>query len=216
MWQPLRPSCLRPTSSLHLTVFTNGQFQHHQSLPTLRSRSPCASWAPLHRGLVRGSFPAPHHHDPNETLPNFQILGHGGCTWLKSVCTLILTWCHSSTHVPSRSKFWRSSMKRWRLCTFLLIGGEARFLERALRLHTDADPTSHRVRLWRGGSASKVLLHRVFFSRVRRHGHPEVCNGPWLLFWSRGERRDCAAGGHRSSCGPVCSQFAPCNLMFFP
>ena len=42
------------------------------SLPTLRSRSPCASWAPsLHRGLVRGSFPAPHHHDPNEMLPNF-------------------------------------------------------------------------------------------------------------------------------------------------
>ena len=42
--------------------------------PTLRSRSPCASWAPsLHRGLVRGSFPAPHHHDPNEMLPNFQI-----------------------------------------------------------------------------------------------------------------------------------------------
>ena len=25
----------------------------------------------LHRGLVRGSFPAPHHHDPNEMLPNF-------------------------------------------------------------------------------------------------------------------------------------------------
>ena len=42
------------------------------SSPTLRSRSPCASWAPtLHRGLVRGSFPAPHHHDPNEMLPNF-------------------------------------------------------------------------------------------------------------------------------------------------
>ena len=42
------------------------------SLQTLRSRSPCASWAPpLHRGLVRGSFPAPHHHDPNEMLPNF-------------------------------------------------------------------------------------------------------------------------------------------------
>ena len=29
--------------------------------------------SPLHRGLVRGSFPAPHHHDPNETLPNFSI-----------------------------------------------------------------------------------------------------------------------------------------------
>ena len=42
------------------------------SRPTLRSRSPCASWAPpLHRELVRGSFPAPHHHDPNEMLPNF-------------------------------------------------------------------------------------------------------------------------------------------------
>ena len=28
---------------------------------------------PLPRGLVRGSFPAPYHHDPNKTLPNFQI-----------------------------------------------------------------------------------------------------------------------------------------------
>ena len=42
------------------------------SRPTLRSRSPCASWAPpLHRGLVRESLNAPHHHDPNEMLPNF-------------------------------------------------------------------------------------------------------------------------------------------------
>ena len=50
------------------------------TLPTLRSRSPCASWAPpLHRGLVRGSFPAPHHHDPNGMLPNFQI-------WVMVVC----------------------------------------------------------------------------------------------------------------------------------
>ena len=59
--------------------------------PTLRSRSPCASWAPpLHRGLVRGSFPAPHHHDPNETLLNFCILGYGCCTWLKSVCMVLV------------------------------------------------------------------------------------------------------------------------------
>ena len=78
-----------------------------------------------------------------------------------------------------------------------------------------ADPASHRVRLWRGGSASKVPLHRVFCPRVRLHGHPEVCNGPWLLLWSRGGRRDCAAGGHRSYCDPVCSQSAPYNLMFF-
>ena len=27
---------------------------------------------------------------------------------------------------------------------------------------------------------------------------------------------DCAAGGHRSFCDPVCSQSAPCNLTFFP
>ena len=39
----------------------------------------------------------------------------------------------------------------------------------------DAGPASHRVRLWRGGSASKVLLHRLFFRRVRHHGHPKVC-----------------------------------------
>ena len=93
--------------------------------PTLRSRSPCASWAPpLHRGLVRGSFPAPHHHDPNETLPNFSI-------WVMVVS-------HSSQgHVEIRT------------------GAEARILERSFqrvpRLHTDADPTSHRVRVWRGG-----------------------------------------------------------------
>ena len=30
---------------------------------------------------MRGLFPAPHHHDPNEMLLNFCILGHGGCTW---------------------------------------------------------------------------------------------------------------------------------------
>ena len=35
----------------------------------------------LHRRLVRGLFPAPHHHGPNEMLLNFCILGHGGCTW---------------------------------------------------------------------------------------------------------------------------------------
>ena len=81
---------------------------------------------------------------------------------------------------------------------------------------TNAGPASHRVRLWRGGSASKVLLHRLFFPQVRLHGRPEVCNFPWLLLWSRGGRRDCAAGGHRSFCDPVCSQSAPRNLLFFP
>ena len=46
---------------------------------TLRSSSPCASWAPpLYRGLVRGSFPAPHHHDLNEMLLNF-------CIWVMVV-----------------------------------------------------------------------------------------------------------------------------------
>ena len=47
-------------------------------------------------------------------------------------------------------------------------------VSQVFRLSTDADPTSHRVRLWRGGSASKVILLRVFFSRVRLHRHPEV------------------------------------------
>ena len=32
---------------------------------------------------------------------------------------------------------------------------------------------------------------------------------------AEGRWRDSAAGGHRSFCGPVCSQSAPCNLMFF-
>ena len=47
-------------------------------------------------------------------------------------------------------------------------------VSQVFRLSTDADPTSHRVRLWRGLSASKVLHIRVFFPRVRLHGHPEV------------------------------------------
>ena len=34
-----------------------------------------------------------------------------------------------------------------------LSGGE----DKCKMRHTNADPTSHRVRLWRGGSASKVL-----------------------------------------------------------
>ena len=55
--------------------------------------------------------------------------------------------------------------------------------------HTDADPTILRVRLWQGGSASNVLLPRLFFPRVRLHGRPEVRECPWLLLWSRGERR---------------------------
>ena len=63
-------------------------FEH--SSPTLRSRSPCASWAPpLHRGLVRGSFPAPHHHDPNEMLPNFSNLGHGGVSQSTCSCFIV-------------------------------------------------------------------------------------------------------------------------------
>ena len=47
-----------------LGVHREQQESEHSS-PTLRSLPP------LHRGLVRGSFPAPHHHDPNEMLLNF-------------------------------------------------------------------------------------------------------------------------------------------------
>ena len=39
---------------------------------------------PPDRGLVRGPFPAPHHHDPNETLPNFPIwvmVGSSSTDW---------------------------------------------------------------------------------------------------------------------------------------
>ena len=61
----------------------------------LRSRSPCASWAPpLHRGLVRGSFPAPHHHDPNEMLPQFSNLGHGGVSQSTCSCSMVETHDH--------------------------------------------------------------------------------------------------------------------------
>ena len=38
-----------------------------------------------HRRLVRGSFPAPHHHDPNKMLPNFAFWVHGwGSSTVKS------------------------------------------------------------------------------------------------------------------------------------
>ena len=41
-----------------------------------------------YRGLVRGSFPAPHHHDPNKMLPNFCILGHGGLLGSQTMKTI--------------------------------------------------------------------------------------------------------------------------------
>ena len=88
---------------------------------------------------------------------------------------------------------------------FPLAGLLERHFLRAHHPHTDADPAIHRVRLWRGGSASKVLLHRLFFRRVRLHGRPKVCNGPWLLPWSRGGRRESI----------VFSLFVPCKLLFF-
>ena len=44
------------------------------------------------QGLVRGSFPAPHHHDPNKMLPNFAFWVMVGC----------------STCPPCTSRFWRS------------------------------------------------------------------------------------------------------------
>ena len=36
----------------------------------------------------------------------------------------------------------------------------------------------------------RSLLHRPFFRRVHPHARPEVCKRPWLLLWSRRERRD--------------------------
>ena len=55
------------------------QQESEHSPPTLRSRSPCASWVhPLHRRLVRGLFLAPHHHDPKRNAAQFCILGCGG------------------------------------------------------------------------------------------------------------------------------------------
>ena len=58
-----------------------------------------SEWEPLRivgstpfRGLVRGFFPAPHHHDPNKMLPNFPF-------WVVVRC---------STCPPCTSRFWRS------------------------------------------------------------------------------------------------------------
>ena len=49
--------------------------------------------------------------------------------------------------------------------SFLFVFDVCGVALRAHHPHTDVDPASHRVRLWRGGSASKVLLHRLFFRR---------------------------------------------------
>ena len=60
---------------------------------------------PLHRGLVRGSFPAPHHHDPNEMLPNFAF-------W-------VMVAAHSSAPIGHLTRFGPSCRRvaqvvRWR------------------------------------------------------------------------------------------------------
>ena len=39
------------------------------------------------RELVRGSFPAPHHHDPNKMLPNFAFWVMVGCS-TRPPCTV--------------------------------------------------------------------------------------------------------------------------------
>ena len=90
---------------------------------------------------------------------------------------------------PGDASYWRQAaenstlMRKWETplpCGspstgfFPLAGLLERHFLRAHHPHTDADPASHRVRLWRGGSASKVLLHRLFFRRVRLHGRPPV------------------------------------------
>ena len=65
---------------------------------------------------------------------------------------------------------------------------------------TDADPTSHRVRLRRGGSASKVVLLRVFFPRVRGHSPLEVCKSPWSLSGIEGVRPSWLHGADGGVC----------------
>ena len=102
-------------------------------------------------------------------------------------------------------------------------GTDSQLIERFLRcgcfrfsepFSTDADPTSHRVRLWRGGSASKVLLPRLYLPRVHLHRRLEVRKRPWLLVWSRGRRRDSAAGGHRSFCDQCLVCLFPVSYCF--
>ena len=54
------------------------------------------------------------------------------------------------------------------------------------RLSTDADPTSRRVRLWRGGSASKVLLLREFLSSSAPSRTPGSTEMPLVPFGVEG------------------------------
>ena len=60
---------------------------------------------------MRGSFSPPHHHDPNETLPNFQI-------W---VMVVVCEEGHEQGDEQVGPFLW---MRKWRCCTFFLDGFE--------------------------------------------------------------------------------------------
>ena len=80
---------------------------------------------------------------------------------------------------------------------------------------TDAGPASHRVRLWRGGPAYKVLLLPLLLPQVRLHGHLELRKGSWLLLWSREELDGAVQPKHSSFREPCVASLLPVTN-FFP
>ena len=91
---------------------------------------------------------------------------------------------------------------------------------------TDADPTSHRVRLWRGGSASSLFFYLFFYSFVE---HADIdtstlFKGPWSLLWCRGGMADlwpdrfslCLRAAVLSVCSLLLIMFLPCRLIIDP
>ena len=138
--------------------------------------------SPPYMGLVRGSFPAPHHHDPHKMLPNFAF-------WVMVVCL---------TCPPCTSRFWRSCFcpsthTRGTMTDspddvshtgLAFVEGE-RMVEHAFilwRRHTNS--FRRRVRLW-----FCMWLRRFMGTRipgVRGHGRLEECKGPWSLWGLRG------------------------------
>ena len=101
-----------------------------------------------------------------------------------------------------------SSMRKWR--TFF----------------TDADPTSHRVRLWRGGSASSLFFYLFFFSFVEYVDIDALTflKAPGPYCGAEGEMADlwpdcfslCLRAVVLSVCSLLLKMFLPCRLIIDP
>ena len=91
---------------------------------------------------------------------------------------------------------------------------------------TDADPTSHRVRLWRGGSASNFLFYLFFYSFVEYVdiGTSTYIKAPGPYCGAEGEMAErgsdrlglCLKTAVLSVCSLLFIMFLPCRLIIDP